>query len=534
MTLPLRLTRAFIVSVALTAPALMASHAAADTLRAVPHAQLEVLDPIWTTAYITRSHGYLVYDTLFGLDESLEPQPQMVDTWSVSEDELSWSFTLRPDQKWHDGTEVTAADAVASLRRWGARDGEGQSLFSRITAIEAESDDTFTMTLSRSYPWMLDTLGKMSSNVPFIMPEHIAETDPNEAITDPIGSGPYRFSTEEWEPGERVVYVRNELYVPRDEPTSLAAGAKTASLERIEWITFDDQDQAIEALLNDDVHYLESPSTSRVERLAERDDIVVAVTDPTGNIGMAVFNHAIAPFDDVEMRRAVIAGMNQKDYMRAALGDATTPEGEPYWQTCASIYPCGTSYSTPVADSSFVSGDLDAARAMLEASDYDGSPVVILDPVDSPVISAFTGVTLELFQDMGIAVDHQEMTWAELVQRRVVRTQEDGEVWNMFHTWWIAADVDDPLKIAFSGDPASGWIGWPEDPELEARRTAYLDAETSEDFPELAAQIQQRIVDNANFAILGQFFEPIAFHISVQGTQRPIQMYYNLSLAPQG
>jgi peptide/nickel transport system substrate-binding protein len=187
-----------------------------------------------------------------------------------------------------------------------------------------------------------------------------------------------------------------------------------------------------------------------------------------------------------------------------------------------------------VAASSFLGGELDAARAMLEASDYDGTPVVILDPVDSPVISAFTGVTLGLFQDMGIAVDHQEMTWAELVQRRVVRTQEDGDVWNMFHTWWIAADLDDPLKIAFSGDPASGWIGWPEDPELEALRTAYLDAASSEDLPELAAQIQQRIVDGANFAILGQFFEPIAFHISVQGTQRPIQMYYNLSLAPQG
>jgi peptide/nickel transport system substrate-binding protein len=262
------------------------------------------------------------------------------------------------------------------------------------------------------------------------------------------------------------------------------------------------------------------------------------LTDPTGNIGMAVFNHAIAPFDDVEMRRAVIAGMNQQDYMQAALGDATTPQGEPYWQTCASIYPCGTGYSTPVADPGFVSGDIDAARAMLAASGYDGTPVVILDPVDSPVISAFTGVTLELFQDMGIAVDHREMTWAELVQRRVARTpedgQEEGQVWHMFHTWWIAADLDNPLKIAFSGDPERGWIGWPEDRELEALRAAYLDAETSEDLPELAAQIQQRIVDGANFAILGQFFEPIAFHISVEGTQRPIQMYYNLALTPQG
>lgn len=533
MTLPLNPVRSLLLSAAVVASTMVATHASADTLRAVPHAQLEVLDPVWTTAYITRSHGYLVYDTLFGLDQNFEPQPQMVDTWTVSDDGLTWSFTLRPGQKWHDGSDVTAADAVASLRRWSVRDGLGQALMSRVTSLEADSEATFSMALSRPYPWMLQTLGKMSSNVPFIMPEHIAETDPFEPITDPIGSGPYRFSMEEWVPGEKVVYVRNDDYVPRDEPTSLAAGAKTAHLERIEWISYENQDLAIDALLANDIQYLESPSVSRLDRLVGHDEIVVAVTDPTGNVGMAVFNHAIPPFDNVEMRRAVVTGMNQEDYMRAALGDAVTQEGEPYWRTCASIYPCGTPYSTSVAAPSFVSGGLAAARAMLEESDYDGTPVVVLDPVDSPVISAFTAVTLELFEELGIAVDHQEMTWAELLERRVVRTDEDGPSWNMFHTWWIAADLDNPLDIAFSGDPETGWIGWPHDDELQNLRAGYLDAETEEDLAVLAAMIQERIAEEANFAILGQFFEPIAFRTSVLGIQSPIQMYYNLDLAPQ-
>ncbi|MFW6027923.1 MAG: ABC transporter substrate-binding protein [bacterium] len=528
-----RLLRSLSLLAALSALALIAAPAAAQTLRAVPHAQLETLDPIWTTAYITRSHGYLVYDTLFGLDEDLDPQPQMVETWTTSDDGLQWSFTLRPDQKWHDGADVTAEDAVASLTRWGARDSLGQALFSRIVSIQAENDDTFTIELSQPFPRMLDALSKMSSNVPFIMPRRVAETDPYEPITDPTGSGPYKFSLDEWEPGKQVVYLRNEQYVPRDEPASLSAGGKVAHLDRIEWITYDNQDLAIDALLANEVQYLESPSTSRIERLEGQPNIVTEVTDPTGNVGMAVFNHAIPPFDNVEVRRAVVAAMSQADYMRAALGDVVTPDGEPYWQACASIYPCGTTYSTPVADSSFTTADMDAARDLLEESGYDGTPVVVLDPVDSPVISAFTGVTLDLFRELGVTVDHQELTWAELLERRVSRTGEDGAAWNMFHTWWIAADLDDPLRIAFSGDPERGWIGWPDDPQLEALRTDYLDAEDDDEGAALATKVQDRIVDQAHFAVLGQFFEPIAYRTSVVGIQRPIQMYYNLALTSE-
>lgn len=499
----------------------------AETLRAVPHAQLEVLDPIWTTAYITRTHGYLVYDTLFGLDENFEPQPQMVDTWSVSEDGLEWSFNLRPHQKWHDGADVTAADAVASLIRWGARDGVGQSLFSRISEMTATDDDTFAITLTRPYPLMLETLAKMSSNVPFIMPARIAATDPQVAITDATGSGPYKLAVEEWIPGEKVVYLRNELYVPRDEPTSLAAGAKVAFLDRIEWLSYPDQDAAVQALINDEVDYLESPSTSRLPMFEGQEAISVALTDTAGYVGMAVFNHAVAPFDNPDIRRAILTAMSQEDYMQAALGN---PE---YWQVCGSIYPCGSTYGQPTREGFFVSGDVDAARQMVIDAGYDGTPVIVIDPVDSPVISAFTGVSVDLLEAIGMTVDHQEVSWAELLQRRVVRTVEDGAPWNMFHTWWIAEDLSDPLRIAFSGDRDRGWIGWPEDATLETLRMSFLDAETQEERADIAAQVQDRIIENANFAVLGQFFEPIAFRNTVVGLQAPIQMYYNLAIVPQ-
>ena len=496
----------------------------AQTLRAAPHANLEVLDPIWTTAYITRSHGYLVYDTLFGMDENFEPQPQMVSEWTVSEDGLVWRFTLRPELRWHDGTDVTAEDCVTSLKRWAARDGLGQSLFELVEEITAEDAMTFTIRLSDPFPRMLHALGKMSSNVPFMMPARIASTPANQPITDPIGSGPFIFALDEWDPQRLAVYLRNADYVPRDEPTSLTAGAKIPFMERIEFLFFDTHEEALEATLAGDIHFFESPSTKVVDRFEDQDIAILEVTDPSGNVGMAVFNHLVAPFDNPDIRRAVLMAMSQEDYMRAALGN------QDFWQTCRSIYPCETPYSIETDSTGFMGADVEAARQMLADASYDGTEVVIMDPVDSPVISAFTGVTLALFEEMGINVDHQPMTWSELVERRTSRDADDGSAWNMFHTWWIAEDLSDPLRIAFSGDPETGWIGWPDAPELAELRRAFLLADTEEAAAEAAQQVQDKIIGSAHFAILGQFFEPIAFNSAIMGLQRPIQMYYNLAM----
>ena len=132
------------------------------TLKFVPEADLRSLDPIWTTAYITRNYGYMVYDTLFAVNEKFEVQPQMVDKWSLSDDKLSWKFTLRPGLKWHDGGKVRAADCVASIERWSKRDPFGQKLGEAIEAMTADGDDSFTIKLKSPFPLMLSALGTLS------------------------------------------------------------------------------------------------------------------------------------------------------------------------------------------------------------------------------------------------------------------------------------------------------------------------------------------------------------------------------------
>src|SRR6266511_1119677 len=196
------------------------------TLRFVPHADLKILDPIWTTAYITRNHGYLVYDTLFATDANLKVQPQMVDKWSASGNKMRWTFTLRDGLKFHDGQPVTAEDCVVSLKRWGARDTVGRLLLASVGKLVAVDRKTFTLELEQPFGLVLEALGKPSSNVPFIMPARLAATDPNEQVKETIGSGPYRFVKDDWQTGNRVVYARNPDYVPRPEAPSGAAGGQ--------------------------------------------------------------------------------------------------------------------------------------------------------------------------------------------------------------------------------------------------------------------------------------------------------------------
>ncbi len=495
---------------------------APSVLRVSVHVGLETLDPIATTAYIDRTHGYLVYDTLFALDKNLQPQPQMVDRWTVSPDQKTWTFVLRDGLKWSDGTDVTAADCVASLERWGKRDGMGQQLFSDITSLTASDNKTIVMQLKAPDDMVLYSLGKLSSNVPFMMPARIAQTSPYVSIKDPTGSGPYMFVMKDWVPGEKAVYVKNPYYTPRSGAPSLAAGAKIAQADKIELIHYTDPKAAAKALMNGYVQYDESPPMSVVPMLEADQNIVVEPTSPPGSVGMMRFNTTIPPFNNPAIRRAVLEAIDQTAYMKAAFG--SDPR---WWRTCYSIFPCGTPYATDAGNWIMKMANPQAARYALEKAGYKDTPVVVLDPVDIPVLAAFTDVTVKMLKDIGMTVKVENMTWEEMLKRRTNQGAENG--WNVFDTWWIADDIATPQAIAYSGDPKTGWVGWPNDPKLEADRAAFVEATTLADQQAKAGLVQQDVLNDATVGILGQFFEPIAFNKSVSGLTTPVQFFWEMT-----
>src|SRR5215510_2868085 len=232
---------------------------AQTTLRAVMHSDLKILDPIWTTAYIVRNHGYMIYDTLLAQDEKGAIQPQMVEKYETSADNKTYTFTLREGLLWHDGKPVTSEDCIASIKRWAVKDSLGQKMMTFVDSIDAADPKTFTIKLKEPTGLVLLGLSKPSSNVPFMMPKRVAGTDPNKQIEDFTGSGPFVFVKDEWKPGDKTVYVKFDKYKPRAEPASGLAGGKIAKVDRVEWRAISDHQQAINALLAGEIDYIEAP-----------------------------------------------------------------------------------------------------------------------------------------------------------------------------------------------------------------------------------------------------------------------------------
>ncbi|TMJ66984.1 MAG: ABC transporter substrate-binding protein, partial [Alphaproteobacteria bacterium] len=405
------------------------------TLRFIPQADLRSIDPIWTTAYVTRNFGYLVFDTLFALDKDFKPQPQMVDRWTASDDKLSYSFVLRDGLKWHDGQPVRAADCIASVERWGKRDTLGQKLMEAVGEMQAVDDKTFTIKLKSPFPLILDALGKLSSNVPFMMPERLAKTDAYQQIPEAIGSGPFKFVKEEWEPGHKAVFVKNADYVPREEAPSFASGGKVAKVDRVEWLYIPDTSTAAAALNAGEADWYEQPPADLVPVFAASKDITVTTVDPLGNHGILRFNHVQPPFNNLKLRQAVLNLVDQKDYMGAAAGDPK------YWKTCAALFGCGTPFETNAGAAALLNGPNPAkAKQLIQESGYKGEKIVLLSATDQSIVHGQALVTLEALRKAGLNVELQANDWGTLITRRTSKEPVEKSGWSIFHTWTSAPD----------------------------------------------------------------------------------------------
>jgi peptide/nickel transport system substrate-binding protein len=500
-------------ALALSAALAMSSPADAKTITAVMHSDLRVIDPGITTAYITRDHGYMVYDTLLAEDANFKIQPQMAD-WKVSDDKLTYTFTLRDGLKWHDGTPVTAEDCVASLKRWGRNDGMGQKLMDFTASIEATDDRTITLKLKEPYGLVLESIGKPSSLVPFMMPKRLAETPPGQQIKEQIGSGPFKFVQAEFQPGVKAVYEKNRDYVPRKEPPSWTSGGKVVKVDRVEWITMADAQTAVNALQSGDIDFMENPSWDILPVLSANPDLKLEILNKLGYQTLGRMNFLYPPFDNVKVRRAALLAMNQKDVMDALVGN---PE---YYRICGAIFVCGTPLASDVGAESLVKGNgMAEAKKLLAESGYDGTPVVLLAPGDVLTLKAQPIVAAQLLRNAGFKVDVQATDWQTVVTRRASQKPPKEGGWNIFFTNWVGADVVNPVANVSVGGRGKngGWFGWPEDAKVEALRDAFARSSSPEEQKKIADEIQKENYDQVIYIPLGQYLIPSAWRKSLTG-----------------
>jgi len=515
------------IGIAAVAAAMISAASAEKVLRVVPHADLKNVDPIWTTAYITRNHGYMVYDTLFAVNEKGEVQPQMVGAYSLSDDGLTWTFTLRDGLKWHDGDPVTTADIIPSIQRWGKRDGMGQKLMDFTESMTAVNDKTFTLKLKEPYGLVLDSLGKISSNTPFMMKKKYAETDAFTQVTEIVGSGPFKFVQEEWVPGSKVVYVKNEDYVPRSEPASGAAGGKVVKVDRVEWLYIPDPATSMNALVNGEVDYWETPAVDMVPILKTNDSVVIDVIDPLGTQGWLRLNHLHPPFDNARVRQAVAMAVPQETYLQAIVGDPSL------YKTCKAYLICDTAYGNEAGGEAYLHGDMEGAKKILKEEGVVGHKVVLMQPTDIPVLNAASLVTAQVLRDMGFDVEVQAMDWSTLTSRRAEKKPVSEGGWNVFHTYSTGADVQSPVaNIGISGGGVErAWFGWPTDPKMEELRDSFARATDPAKKKEFADAIQLEAFNNIPYVNYGQWFQPVAWRKGLTGVLvAPVPFFWNIDI----
>jgi len=513
------------VSATLAAPKVVQAEDA-RTVTFVPHADLASLDPVWTTADITRNYSLAVFDTLFGYDAQFNVRPQMVEGVSTGSDGLTWELTLRDGLKFHDGEKVLARDCVATVNRFSKRDSFGQALMKRVAEISAPSDKVIKFRLNKPFPLLPNALAQVYCA---IMPTRLAETDPMKQIPEAIGSGPFKFLAGERIPGQRIAFAKNPDYVPRSSGTpSFNAGPKVVHIDRVVWTVIPDPATAEAALSQGEIDWWENPAIDLLPKIKQNKSIAVEIKDRTGEIACMRFNHLMPPFNDPAIRRVVLSAIDQKEVMEAVAG------AEPSLiKTDVGIFVPGTPMASTVGvEVTRGPKDLNKIKAALTAAGYKGEKIVVLAATSIPTIWAEAQVASDILSKIGFNVDLQAMDWPTVVARRASREPIDKGGWNIFYTYLGGfGNVSPAPNIAIRGNGSSTWFGWPTNTKMEALYEAWFEA------PDVAAQkkicdeMQVVMWNDPPYVPMGMYDQPTAYNKRLTGVPDGWPQFYNLKKA---
>jgi peptide/nickel transport system substrate-binding protein len=498
----------------------------ARTLVFVPQAPLTSIDPVWTSAMVTRNFGMLVFETLYGRDAAMNPQPQMLAGERIEDDGRRRTMTLRDGLRFHDGEPVLARDCVASLRRWMQRDPVGATIAARVDALEAPDDRTILWRLNKPFPHLPKALSKFQTAA-VMMPARLAATDPFKQIPEAIGSGPFRFLAKEQVIGSFASFEKVEGYVPRNEPPSFTAGGHRALVDRVEWHTIPDASTATNALLTGEVDWIEMPVPDLMPMLRRAPNVVTEHLDDFGFISQLRPNHLNPPTSNVLFRRAMMVAIDQREVMQAVAG------GDPGSWTAPVGFLVTGKPEVDQAGLEFVSKRHSVAevKAMLAQAGYNGERVVLLHTTDQPFHAASSAVVADSLSRVGISIDDQAMDWGTTLQRRGSKQPLDKGGWSLFTSVTPVPESRDPLLASLiRSNGKDAWFGWPDDPKIEAIYSAWLDAADPAEQTRLEREYQLAAFASVPFIPMGRYTLRAAWSKRLSGLLKgPAPVFWNVS-----
>ena len=499
---------------ALAAPAV---RAAGDPklLKFVPQADIALLDPHFASALVTRNYAYMVFDTLYGVDDAARPRPQMAAGHVIEDDGKTWKITLREGLRFHDGQKVLARDAVASLKRWARRDVYAISVFAQVDDLSALDDNTLQFRLKRPFRLLADLLAKPTPYASAIMPERLAVAAPGQQVTEIVGSGPYKFVMKERVPGSLAVFARNTNYVPRtDGPPVGTAGPKIANFDRVEWHTIPDAATAAAALQSGEVDWWEQPTTDLLPLLRKDPNINVEIIDTLGYQAVLRFNHLYKPFDNPGIRRALLGAFSQTDMMEAVAGEDRT-----MWKDSVGIFSPASPFANDAGMEVLNSPrDLDKVKRELAAAGYNGEKFAFLVPTDLPAINAMSEVAGDVFHRLGMNMDYIAQDWATTAQRLLSQEPIDKGGWSLNANYGPGFSAMSPAAHSFlRGLGKQSLFGWPTAPRIEELRTAWIDTTDPNEQQRLCRELQLQAFQDVPYIPLGAFFFAAAYRKNLTG-----------------
>ncbi len=502
--------------------------ASATTLKFVPYADLALLDPL-VSAFVTRNHVMMVFDTLFALDAQGSVQYQMLAGHTVDPDQKVWTLTLRDGLLFHDGTKVLGRDVVASLRRWGEADAFGQAVMAATDDLSAPDDKTVVFRLKRPFPLLPQALAKPTNLMAVIMPERLATTPTGKRITEMVGSGPFRFLADERVSGARNAYAKFEKYVPRDGVASFCAGPRIVNFDRVEWLTTPDPSTQAAALKAGEVDWVEQPVMDLVPSLKADRNLRVEVLETTGLIGVLRFNHLNPPFNNPAIRRAALHAVSQREFMTAVAGE---PDPGVINEHVGFFAPSSAYASSAGMENFSPNPDLNALRRAIQDAGYQGEKVVFLGAADVPRITAICEVGADVLTKIGLNVDYVSLDWGTVVQRIYNKAPTNEGGWSIFGSMWGGLDWDNPAgNAALRGNGKDAWFGWPENPKLEAIRDQWLHATDPAMLKSLAADMQRQAFVDAPCMPLGLYYQPAAYRADLTGMMKGLILFTGVKRA---
>lgn len=489
-------------AVALFAPGVSLAQSG-SVLNFINTSDLAYLDPITSTAYSTRNHAFMVYDTLFGMDSDFASHPQMLESYETSDDGLTWTLKLREGLFFHDDTPVTAKDCIASIKRWAARHSFGAPLMEATDSLIAEDDVTIRFDLNKPFALLPEALGNPNPPLCVMMPERLAATDPNLAVEEVIGSGPYRFIGEERVPGALVVYRRFERYVPRSEGTpNFISGPKVAHFDEVRWTTMSDVATGTAALQNGEQDWLETVNADIVSLLDSTPDVKVEVLDRMGEMAMLQINHKQPPFNNPAIRRALWGAIDQVALMQSVVGGdpdlARTPIGF-FSPDSPMASDAGMQHLN--ADKTY-----DQVKQDLIDAGYKGEKVVLIAATENPTYNALAAVMFDVMKKVGLNVELEAMDLATLFARRKNTGPVEEGGWSAFPTSWGGNDWLNPaVHVTLRSIGDSGYAGWADIPEIVELRKQWLEAGSLDEQKVICQKMQEVAFDQVPYYPLGNY-----------------------------